>query len=111
MFALSFPPPSISLFPFLFLKSHLVLISLLSFIQWFTMKRQHALIVLADGLYYTKFREYCKVNIYISSFGFVNLVGGFVFVYSFELGLEGIIVLTWNFLVVTARFGGAQLYC
>lgn len=28
--------------------------------QWFTMKRQHAVIVLADGLYYTKFREYCK---------------------------------------------------
>ncbi|KAI4380571.1 hypothetical protein MLD38_006748 [Melastoma candidum] len=28
--------------------------------QWFTMKRQHALIVLADNLYYSKFRDYCK---------------------------------------------------
>ncbi|XP_076954290.1 glycosyltransferase BC10-like [Bidens hawaiensis] len=28
--------------------------------QWFTMKRQHAVIVMADNLYYTKFREYCK---------------------------------------------------
>ncbi|EXB30978.1 hypothetical protein L484_016838 [Morus notabilis] len=29
--------------------------------QWFTLKRQHAVIVLADNLYYTKFREYCKL--------------------------------------------------
>ncbi|KAI3981199.1 hypothetical protein MKX01_016334 [Papaver californicum] len=28
--------------------------------QWFTMKRQHAMIVLSDGLYYPKFRLYCK---------------------------------------------------
>ncbi|GAB2215722.1 hypothetical protein Droror1_Dr00020118 [Drosera rotundifolia] len=28
--------------------------------QWFTMKRQHAIIVMADSLYYTKFRRYCK---------------------------------------------------
>ncbi|XP_062077436.1 glycosyltransferase BC10-like [Humulus lupulus] len=28
--------------------------------QWFTMKRQHAVIVLADNLYYSKFREYCR---------------------------------------------------
>ncbi|RZC56992.1 hypothetical protein C5167_015830 [Papaver somniferum] len=28
--------------------------------QWFTMKRQHAMIVLADSLYYTKFKLYCK---------------------------------------------------
>lgn len=28
--------------------------------QWFTMKRQHAVIVLADSLYYSKFRDYCK---------------------------------------------------
>ncbi|XP_042441523.1 glycosyltransferase BC10-like isoform X1 [Zingiber officinale] len=28
--------------------------------QWFTMKRQHALIVLADSLYYKKFKLYCK---------------------------------------------------
>ncbi|GAB2250848.1 hypothetical protein Droror1_Dr00017098 [Drosera rotundifolia] len=28
--------------------------------QWFTMKRQHAIIVMADSLYYTKFRLYCK---------------------------------------------------
>uniref|UniRef100_A0A5B7BI70 Core-2/I-branching beta-1,6-N-acetylglucosaminyltransferase family protein n=1 Tax=Davidia involucrata TaxID=16924 RepID=A0A5B7BI70_DAVIN len=30
--------------------------------QWFTMKRQHAIIVMADSLYYTKFRLYCKPN-------------------------------------------------
>jgi hypothetical protein len=30
--------------------------------QWFTMKRQHAVIVMADGLYYSKFREYCRVS-------------------------------------------------
>ncbi|CAA2969152.1 uncharacterized protein LOC111403828 [Olea europaea subsp. europaea] len=29
--------------------------------QWFTMKRQHAIIIMADSLYYTKFRIYCKV--------------------------------------------------
>ncbi|XP_028079762.1 glycosyltransferase BC10-like [Camellia sinensis] len=28
--------------------------------QWFTMKRQHAVVVMADNLYYKKFREYCK---------------------------------------------------
>lgn len=28
--------------------------------QWFTMKRQHALIVIADSLYYTKFKNYCR---------------------------------------------------
>ncbi|KAL8254763.1 hypothetical protein R6Q59_032984 [Mikania micrantha] len=28
--------------------------------QWFTMKRQHAVIVMADSLYYSKFRDYCK---------------------------------------------------
>ncbi|KAI8020494.1 Glycosyltransferase BC10 [Camellia lanceoleosa] len=28
--------------------------------QWFTMKGQHAVVVVADNLYYTKFREYCK---------------------------------------------------
>ncbi|OWM86958.1 hypothetical protein CDL15_Pgr015994 [Punica granatum] len=28
--------------------------------QWFSLKRQHALIVLTDSLYYTKFRDYCK---------------------------------------------------
>ncbi|KAJ4964389.1 hypothetical protein NE237_024328 [Protea cynaroides] len=28
--------------------------------QWFSMKRQHAVIVMADGLYYTKFKLYCK---------------------------------------------------
>lgn len=30
--------------------------------QWFTMKRQHAIIVMADSLYYTKFKLYCKVR-------------------------------------------------
>ncbi|KAK8261869.1 hypothetical protein V6Z12_D13G217800 [Gossypium hirsutum] len=29
--------------------------------QWFSMKRQHAIIVMADSLYYTKFRYYCKM--------------------------------------------------
>ncbi|XP_047311971.1 glycosyltransferase BC10-like [Impatiens glandulifera] len=28
--------------------------------QWFTMKRQHAVIIMADSLYYSKFRDYCK---------------------------------------------------
>ncbi|KAK8630282.1 hypothetical protein V6N13_079080 [Hibiscus sabdariffa] len=28
--------------------------------QWFTMKRQHALLVMADSLYYSRFRDYCK---------------------------------------------------
>ncbi|KAK3435419.1 glycosyltransferase BC10 [Eucalyptus grandis] len=28
--------------------------------QWFTLKRQHALILMADTLYYSKFRDYCK---------------------------------------------------
>ncbi|KAL1568169.1 glycosyltransferase BC10-like [Salvia divinorum] len=28
--------------------------------QWFTMKRQHAVIVMADNLYYSKFRDYCR---------------------------------------------------
>ncbi|CAN1811303.1 Glycosyltransferase BC10 [Linum perenne] len=28
--------------------------------QWFSMKRQHALIVVADSLYYSKFRDYCR---------------------------------------------------
>ncbi|CAN7014528.1 unnamed protein product [Brassica rapa subsp. trilocularis] len=31
--------------------------------QWFTMKRQHAIIVMADGLYYSRFREYCGPGI------------------------------------------------
>ncbi|KAG2263171.1 hypothetical protein Bca4012_015197 [Brassica carinata] len=31
--------------------------------QWFTMKRQHAVIVMADSLYYSKFREYCGPGI------------------------------------------------
>ncbi|KAE8665578.1 Core-2/I-branching beta-1,6-N-acetylglucosaminyltransferase family protein isoform 3 [Hibiscus syriacus] len=29
--------------------------------QWFSLKRQHAVIIMADSLYYTKFRYYCKV--------------------------------------------------
>jgi hypothetical protein len=28
--------------------------------QWFSMKRQHAVIAMADYLYYSKFRDYCK---------------------------------------------------
>ncbi|KAM7260677.1 hypothetical protein ACFE04_011350 [Oxalis oulophora] len=28
--------------------------------QWFTVTRKHAMIVMADNLYYTKFRDYCK---------------------------------------------------
>ncbi|RWR91512.1 Glycosyl transferase [Cinnamomum micranthum f. kanehirae] len=28
--------------------------------QWFTMKRQHALLVMADSLYYLKFKHFCK---------------------------------------------------
>ncbi|KAK9097732.1 hypothetical protein Syun_024777 [Stephania yunnanensis] len=29
--------------------------------QWFTLKRQHATILMADSLYYTKFKLYCKM--------------------------------------------------
>ncbi|KVI12165.1 Glycosyl transferase, family 14 [Cynara cardunculus var. scolymus] len=29
--------------------------------QWFTLKRQHAILVMADSLYYRKFRLYCRV--------------------------------------------------
>ncbi|KAE9603742.1 putative glycosyl transferase, family 14 [Lupinus albus] len=29
--------------------------------QWFTMKRQHAIIVMADSLYFTKFKYHCRV--------------------------------------------------
>lgn len=28
--------------------------------QWFTMKRQHAIIITADSLYYSKFRDHCR---------------------------------------------------
>ncbi|KAG9148254.1 hypothetical protein Leryth_012221 [Lithospermum erythrorhizon] len=28
--------------------------------QWFTLKRQHAIIIMADSLYYSKFRDYCQ---------------------------------------------------
>ncbi|OIV97767.1 hypothetical protein TanjilG_12524 [Lupinus angustifolius] len=28
--------------------------------QWFTMKRQHAIIVMADSLYFTKFKHHCR---------------------------------------------------
>ncbi|XP_027329875.1 glycosyltransferase BC10-like [Abrus precatorius] len=28
--------------------------------QWFSLKRQHAIIVMADSLYYSKFRAYCQ---------------------------------------------------
>ncbi|GAA0163197.1 transferase [Lithospermum erythrorhizon] len=28
--------------------------------QWFTMKRKHAIIIMADYLYYDKFRDYCR---------------------------------------------------
>ncbi|CAH8391781.1 unnamed protein product [Eruca vesicaria subsp. sativa] len=30
--------------------------------QWFTMKRQHAVIMMADSLYYSKFRKYCGLS-------------------------------------------------
>ncbi|XP_059645238.1 glycosyltransferase BC10 [Cornus florida] len=30
--------------------------------QWFTMKRQHAIILMADSLYYTKFKLFCRPN-------------------------------------------------
>ncbi|TYJ20844.1 hypothetical protein E1A91_A08G024500v1 [Gossypium mustelinum] len=29
--------------------------------QWFTMRRQHALLVMADSLYYSRFRDYCRL--------------------------------------------------
>ncbi|KAM5566207.1 glycosyltransferase BC10-like [Rosa sericea] len=30
--------------------------------QWFTMKRQHAIVMMADSLYYTKFKLHCRPN-------------------------------------------------
>lgn len=30
--------------------------------QWFSMKRKHALIVMADHLYYSKFHAHCEVQ-------------------------------------------------
>ncbi|XP_010432873.1 PREDICTED: uncharacterized protein LOC104721705 [Camelina sativa] len=30
--------------------------------QWFSMKRRHAIVVMADSLYYTKFKLYCRPN-------------------------------------------------
>ncbi|XP_044471136.1 glycosyltransferase BC10-like [Mangifera indica] len=30
--------------------------------QWFSMKRQHAIIIMVDNLFYTKFKLYCKPN-------------------------------------------------
>lgn len=32
------------------------------FWQWFSMKRKHAVITVADTLYYSKFRDFCKVK-------------------------------------------------
>ncbi|XP_073052459.1 glycosyltransferase BC10-like isoform X2 [Primulina eburnea] len=29
--------------------------------QWFTIRRKHALIIMADSLYHTKFRDYCRM--------------------------------------------------
>lgn len=40
--------------------------------QWFTLKRQHAMIIMADSLYYTKFKHYCKVI--MISFGILVMV-------------------------------------
>lgn len=37
-----------------------------NFVQWFSMRRQHALIVIADSLYYSRFRDYCKVNLILN---------------------------------------------
>ncbi|KAK7293654.1 hypothetical protein RJT34_16526 [Clitoria ternatea] len=30
--------------------------------QWFSMKRQHAIIIMADSLYFSKFRHHCRPN-------------------------------------------------
>ncbi|XP_020234872.1 glycosyltransferase BC10 isoform X2 [Cajanus cajan] len=30
--------------------------------QWFSMKRQHAIIIMADNLYFSKFRHHCRPN-------------------------------------------------
>ncbi|BBN68465.1 Core-2/I-branching beta-1,6-N-acetylglucosaminyltransferase family protein [Prunus dulcis] len=30
--------------------------------QWFSMKRQHAIVMMADSLYYTKFKLYCRMK-------------------------------------------------
>lgn len=31
-------------------------------LQWFSMTRKHAIIVMADSLYYTKFKLHCRVG-------------------------------------------------
>jgi hypothetical protein len=33
----------------------------LCLLQWFAITRRHALLILADNLYYNKFKLYCKV--------------------------------------------------
>lgn len=49
-----------------------------SFMQWFSVRRQHALIIMADNLYYSRFRDYCKVNlIFKRSLIYWNLLSRF----------------------------------
>jgi len=31
--------------------------------QWFAVRRKHALLIVSDYLYYNKFKDYCKVHI------------------------------------------------
>lgn len=50
----------------MFLTGFVIPISLIWW-QWFAMKRQHAVITLADNLYYPKFRDVCLVY-----FSFLN---------------------------------------
>ena len=62
--------------------------------QWFTMKRQHAIIVMADGLYYSRFREYCGVSLSCSCSWLVLFFSSLQFwlwrenLYEFQPGIE-----------------------
>ncbi|XP_073138145.1 uncharacterized protein [Henckelia pumila] len=49
-----------SLLHFKFLRIIVVICFRCYTMQWFTMKRKHALVIMADSLYYTKFRDYCR---------------------------------------------------
>jgi len=58
--------------------------------QWFSMKRQHAVIVMADNLYYSKFKAYCQVQFLytvcikiLSNFFYLSLLN--ILVICFEL--------------------------
>ncbi|KAA3485968.1 Advillin [Gossypium australe] len=56
--------------------------------QWFSMRRQHALIVMADSLYYSRFRDYCKVNLILNCSSIYSNMLCFEFTTSFDLWMS-----------------------